>query len=325
MGHGEGAGLIGVAGVAAHGLGEDRGQLHERAAVDLDALLVDHVGKLRGLAGPAARLGVFAGAFGFDDVRQRILVGAGGLVVLREAVGLVQGLEHRVVDEVVGHLAVFPVRKPACIDIGVLLGPVLRQRHRDAGLGLHLVGDGLAVNKGTAEHGGLDAALLECVDDGALDAVGADGRAGDRVDLQALRLEDAGGQLLDGLGADAIGLLVVADLDLIDLLPIGHDSHGNVAIAPGGGAEKGKRAFGDLAVLHAGACGDLREDDADQRDDDKENAAEDTDQIGPGLAPHLFIRAFQLAGELAPSFHGVPPSDSPVFLQTIPLITQYTI
>ena len=129
MGHAEralAAGVVAVAGVAADDLavGHDLViDLFKVLGIDADALVLDHLGKGRGFAGQAVCRCV--GALGLVDVLKGVGVAAGGAVVLRKAVALVDLDQIGVLLEIADDLVVVGIGIHGLGDVGVDLLPGL--------------------------------------------------------------------------------------------------------------------------------------------------------------------------------------------------------
>lgn len=250
VGHRDLARGVGMAVIAADALDDVLLHVGPGVLIGLDALFVDHVGEVRGLAGPA--VGQRVGTSGLLDVDDVIVVAPGAAVAEGEAIGLIERGEHRVLLEIVDDLRALARHVPALIDLGVLLGPVGGVEHRDAGVRLDLGGDLLDLDDRAAEVGRIEPAASESVEDGGLDTVGRERRAGDGVDLQTLGVVDDLGQGQNRLGADALGLFILEDLDLIDVIVRRGDLDSDVGVAAHGRAGQRQRAGGHLAVSDAG-------------------------------------------------------------------------
>ena len=138
VGHGDLAGSVRVAAVAADAF-RDLG-LHFRPVllVGFDALFIHHVGKVGCLAGPA--VGQRVRPSGSLDVLDIVEVAAGGAIVDGKAVALIQGAEIRILFQVIYDLIVLTVLKPGFILIGELFFPIRGMHDGDAGFGLYLLG-----------------------------------------------------------------------------------------------------------------------------------------------------------------------------------------
>ena len=298
MGHGDGAGGIGVAVVAADALDDVLLHVGPGVLVGLHALLVDHVGEVRRLAGPA--VGHRVRPSGLLDVDHVVVMASGAAVAEGEAVGLIQRGQHRVLLQIVHDLVALAGHVPALVDLRVFLGPVGGVQYRDARVGLHLRGDLLNLDQRAAEVGGVQSAALEGVEHGGLDAVGRQRGAGDGVHLQTLRVIDRLGHGQDGARADALGLLVLDDLDLVDMVVGGGDLHGDVAVAAHGGARQMQGAGGHLAVGHAGLPSGRAGGGVDRGDRDNDQRAQNGHHV---VLAQLFPNTLKLLGK----FHFLPP------------------
>ena len=284
-------GAVGVAVEAADGLGgHGLPRLGKVLGVGGVALLQHHGGVERGLAGPAAGLGMGAG--GFLDVLNVKHVAPGRLVVKGEAVVVVQRGQHGVIRQVIGLPGVLLVLLPGAVLVGIGLRPVgggddpdMSPALRLQGLHIGLLGDELGLDGIGAEGLGVDAGLSGLLaghgaDHGVLDGGGADGGAGHGVHLShVLGLEHGRRQLLDSLGADALGLRLLGHGNAVDLFAVRNDLHRHGAVAPVGGAGERRGGLGDLAVLHAGHGGGVAGNDAEDGQHHQQDAAGDADAV----------------------------------------------
>ena len=268
---------VGVAVIAADALDDVLLHVGPGVLIGLDALFVDHVGEVRGLAGPA--VGQRVGTAGLLDVDDIIVMASCAAVAEGEAIGLIERGEHRVLLEIIDDLRALARHVPALVDLGVFFGPVGGVEHRDAGVRLDLGGDLLDLDDRAAEVGRIEPAALECVEDCGLDAVGRKRRAGNRVDLQALGVVDDLGQGQNRLGADALGLFILEDLDLVDVVVRRGDLDGDVGVAAHGRSCQRQGAGGHLAVGDAGLPPRSAGNGICDRDGDDEQAAQDGDQV----------------------------------------------
>ena len=293
-------GAVGVAVEAADGLGHHAVHLGEGLAVGRVALLQDHGGHAGGLAGPAAGLGGLAHAQGLPDVVQVKGVTAGGHVVLGEAVGGVELHQVGVVLQIIGLAVVLAVLGPGGVLVGIGVLPVHRGQHMDMAvialelLHIRLLAEHLGLDQVGVEGRQANVAAVQRVDDGGVHRLGAHGGAGDAVHLhivkaQALGAVDLLGHVVDGLAADALGLLVLQHAHPVDPLAVGHDLHTDGAVAPLGAALQGEGGLGDLAVPVAGHGGAVGIEDADHGQEQQQAAA---DQADPIQAQFLFLFLF---------------------------------
>ena len=143
--------------------------------VRLDTFLIDDVGEVRRLAGPAVGHRMRTGRV--LDVHNIIVVAARAAVVLGKAVSLVKCAEHGVLLEVIDDLVAFAGHVPGGVDFRILLRPVCGVQNRDAGVRLNLLCDLFDLYDGTAEDSGVEPAVLERIKHSRLDTVGRKRRA----------------------------------------------------------------------------------------------------------------------------------------------------
>ena len=127
------------------------------------------------------------------------------------------------------------------------------------------------------EYGRIESAALKGVEHRGLDRVGGDGRAGDGVDQQTLVFVDRHRELFDGDGADALGLLMVQDADLINAFGVRDDLDLDRAVSALGGAGQRQRIVGDV-----GSADGLRLvlcDEIDHQQHQQDQTAGDADDI----------------------------------------------
>ena len=274
-------GRVGVAVVAADGLGDLGLNVRPALLVGGNALLVHHDGEIRGLAGPA--IGERMGPSGGFDVLHVVVVAAGAAVVDGKAVALVERAEHGIDLKVVVDVVALAGHQPGVVLVGVLLGPVRGMHDRDAGIG-HNPGGHLDRRRGgnifSAEAVRGQAAALHGVENGRLDGVGTERRARDGVDLKALRIVDHAGELVDGDAADPVGLGMGDDVDLVDLVLVGDDLDLDGAVAARGRAAQMLGGGGDVPRAGADGGGPRLQNGKADGDDQHEHAAGEPDDVG---------------------------------------------